>query len=122
MAVVSGVHALVRGRRWSADGKYERVESLVHMQIIGLHTAIFEWFLCSFRPPSLALATYPLERGGMLSQDAFEANCTRRCMLDNCACVIYLDMTIPLLDGEGRAWHFIMKFASLFDSIKILIE
>ena len=39
--------------------------SLVHMQMIEYYTAIFDWFLCSFRLPSRALVAYHLERSEM---------------------------------------------------------
>ena len=77
-----------------------------------------------FIPTSRDLVAYHLERGGMLLHDAVGANCKigattdiktqvprtwpKGCMLDNCACVNWLDMTIPLFNGGRMSLHIII--------------
>ena len=47
----------------------------MHLEMNEFQSAIFAWFLCSFRQPSLALVAYHLERGGMQLHDAVGVNC-----------------------------------------------
>ena len=105
--------------------KLGRSEEPMHMHTIEFHVAIFVWFLCFFGPLSRALVAYHPKRCGMPLYDAIGVNCEKGattdikaqvpsmwaqgCMLDNCAWVIWHDLTTPLPDGGRMSGHIVIN-------------